>query len=260
LRVLGVRTNQAFLRGVLEHQRFVAGTVTTDWLDGQAVPQREPPGTTAWVAAALAMLLRAGADREDRHAAELAAFSNCAGLRWPLTLECDGERRELAIEPQPRSAALRVHAGEQSVTAELVSHAPGSIAAVIDGLRHRFDCAWDGDQLWLHLQGGARTFTAVTHAGRGAELRGTGQAAAPMDGAVVDVRVRVGDAVRAGATLAVIEAMKLELQVTADIEGVVTAVHVQRGQQVKARQLLVEVQDAAAHAAPGPVAPGAQPS
>jgi geranyl-CoA carboxylase alpha subunit len=212
------------------------------------------------VAAALAMLLRAGADREDRHAAELAAFSNCAGLRWPLTLECDGERRELAIEPQSRSAALRVHAGEQCVTAELSSQASGSIAAVIEGVRHRFDCAWDGDRLWLHLPDGARTFTTVTHAGRSAELRGSGRAAAPMDGVVVDVRVRAGDAVRAGETLAVIEAMKLELQVTADIEGVVTAVHVQRGQQVKARQLLVEVQDAAAAAAPGPVGPGAHPS
>jgi geranyl-CoA carboxylase alpha subunit len=260
LRVLGVRTNQAFLRTVLEHERFVAGTVTTDWLDGQAIPARKPPDITAWVASALALLRRVGARNADRHAAELAAFSNCAGLRWPITLECDGERHELAIEPQPRSAALRVHDGERCVTAELAPHAPGSITAVIDGMRHRFDCAWDGDRLWLHLPDGARTFITVTHAGRSAELRGSGRAAAPMDGAVVDVRVRAGDAVRSGATLAVIEAMKLELQVTADIDGVVTAVHVQRGQQVKARQLLVEVQDAAALAAPGPVAPGARPS
>jgi pyruvate/2-oxoglutarate dehydrogenase complex dihydrolipoamide acyltransferase (E2) component len=55
------------------------------------------------------------------------------------------------------------------------------------------------------------------------------------------VLVRAGDTVQRGQTLAVIEAMKLELQVSADRDGVVAAVHVQRGDQVKARKVLVEL-------------------
>ena len=62
-----------------------------------------------------------------------------------------------------------------------------------------------------------------------------------MDGSVVDVPVQLGEAVTRGQTLAVIEAMKLELRVPADVDGVVRAVHVQRGAQVKSRQLLIEV-------------------
>jgi biotin carboxyl carrier protein len=44
-----------------------------------------------------------------------------------------------------------------------------------------------------------------------------------------------------GQTLVVVEAMKLELRVVADLDGVVARVHVERGAQVKARQLLVEL-------------------
>jgi geranyl-CoA carboxylase alpha subunit len=63
-----------------------------------------------------------------------------------------------------------------------------------------------------------------------------------MDGAIVDVPVTSGAVVIRGQTLAVVEAMKLELRVAADRDGVVATVHVQRGQQVKARQLLVELE------------------
>jgi biotin carboxyl carrier protein len=68
-----------------------------------------------------------------------------------------------------------------------------------------------------------------------------------MDGAVIDVPVRVGQQVDHGQTLVVVEAMKLEQRVAADRAGVVSAIHVARGTQVKARQLLVEVSAAGAH-------------
>jgi biotin carboxyl carrier protein len=62
-----------------------------------------------------------------------------------------------------------------------------------------------------------------------------------MDGVVVDVLASSGDRVECGQTLVVIEAMKLELRVPADVDGIVRGVHVERGSQVKARQLLAEV-------------------
>ena len=73
---------------------------------------------------------------------------------------------------------------------------------------------------------------------------GSGRAIAPMDGSVIDVRVQLWQRVERGETLAVIEAMKLELRVAADTAGIVRAVHVRPGTQVKARQVLVEVHDA----------------
>jgi urea carboxylase len=63
-----------------------------------------------------------------------------------------------------------------------------------------------------------------------------------MDGNLLSLLAKPGDNVEAGQTLAVIEAMKLELRVAADRPGVVARVHAQRGAQVKAGQLLVELE------------------
>ena len=70
---------------------------------------------------------------------------------------------------------------------------------------------------------------------------GGGQIKAVMDGAIVDVRVQVGDQVAVGQTLVVLDAMKMEHQLKASIAGQVSAVSVQVGQQVKTKQLLVSI-------------------
>jgi biotin carboxyl carrier protein len=56
---------------------------------------------------------------------------------------------------------------------------------------------------------------------------------------VVAVEVTVGDTVLAGQTLVVMEAMKMEHRLTADIDGAVIDVLVAPGDQVDARQVLV---------------------
>ena len=63
-----------------------------------------------------------------------------------------------------------------------------------------------------------------------------------MDGGIVDVLAVVGSSVQIGDTLVVLEAMKMEHAMKADVAGVVKAVHINKGDQVKGRQLLVEVE------------------
>jgi len=64
---------------------------------------------------------------------------------------------------------------------------------------------------------------------------------APMHGRIVQVHVAPGQSVAAGTLLVVMEAMKMEHQLTAQHDGTVTAVHAKPGDQVAARKLLVEV-------------------
>ena len=58
---------------------------------------------------------------------------------------------------------------------------------------------------------------------------------------MIDVLVKVGDNVRKGDTLVVIEAMKMEHRHVADADGEVLSIHAETGQQVKNKQLLVEL-------------------
>lgn len=62
----------------------------------------------------------------------------------------------------------------------------------------------------------------------------------PMAGKIVAVPVAVGDSVKAGQTLCIIEAMKMENALQAEHDGVLAAVHVATGTAVEADQLLME--------------------
>ena len=68
-----------------------------------------------------------------------------------------------------------------------------------------------------------------------------GGCAAPMTGRVVEVPVAEGDRVEAGATLVVLEAMKMEHKLQAQADGMVTTVRVAAGQMVDPDEILVVV-------------------
>ena len=72
-----------------------------------------------------------------------------------------------------------------------------------------------------------------------------GQVAAPMPGMVAQLSVEVGRSVAVGDLLLTIEAMKMETALHADVGGVVKAVHVGAGEQIDAKDLLVEIEASA---------------
>jgi biotin carboxyl carrier protein len=77
--------------------------------------------------------------------------------------------------------------------------------------------------------------------GSGEEKKGGGQLKAPMPGLVIRVDVVAGQAVAAGASVVVLEAMKMQNELRAPIGGgVVAAVRVQPGQAVEKGQILVD--------------------
>ena len=62
---------------------------------------------------------------------------------------------------------------------------------------------------------------------------------APMPGKIIEVKVSVGQAVKAGDTLLILEAMKMQNEIAAPADGTVKAVNVSAGQSVKVRESLV---------------------
>lgn len=62
---------------------------------------------------------------------------------------------------------------------------------------------------------------------------------APMGGKVIDVKVKVGDAVNEGDEVVILEAMKMELPIAADVSGVVKELKCNRGDAVEADGVLI---------------------
>ncbi|MDC4224247.1 MAG: sodium-extruding oxaloacetate decarboxylase subunit alpha [Candidatus Manganitrophus sp.] len=68
-----------------------------------------------------------------------------------------------------------------------------------------------------------------------------GDVTTPMPGAVVGIKVQLGEKVKAGQTVLIVEAMKMQSEVHTPIQGVVKAIHVAEGDRVNPDEVLVEI-------------------
>ena len=97
----------------------------------------------------------------------------------------------------------------------------------------------------------------------GVTVTGGESVTAPMPGNILKVAVSVGQTVKEGDLLVVLEAMKMENEIYAPCSGVVTAVPVSKGSSVDTGALLVAIGGTVVAAAPAPVAapaPAAAPA
>lgn len=231
----GVKTNIAFLRRILAHPGFAVAELDTGFIPRHQqvlLPAPEPLPALFWEAAAQAWLQSTPAlQREDD---PVSPWATRNGLRLGLParssvyLHSDGQAQAVAVEGNAPSAWQL--AGEQ-------------LCHDHDGLRRRYLAVRRDDVLYLHWQGELRTLRqhdpiAAAEAGPGHH----GGLAAPMNGSIVRVLVKPGQAVAAGTTLVVLEAMKMEHSIRAVEDGTVKALFCQEGELVSEGRVLVEME------------------
>ncbi|MNL55294.1 Acetyl-/propionyl-coenzyme A carboxylase alpha chain [compost metagenome] len=125
-----------------------------------------------------------------------------------------------------------------------VIHSDGRWATLeIDGIRQRHAYRLEGGHLCLFTRPGSLTLEDRTQALVSSLANvSSGTLKAPMDGAIVDVLVSEGSTVSKGQLLVVLEAMKMEHPLKSGIDGVLKRLQVRVGDQVKNRQILLEVE------------------
>ncbi len=145
-----------------------------------------------------------------------------------------------------------VESGELEQAAEKFSHSATTVAAAPDGTLsvQTAMAEVDGRRVEVRVlrpEPGYRTL------GRRRRERGAGSGrghaadviVSPMQGTVLDVRVREGEEIAFGAVICVIEAMKMENEVTAHRAGVVSDLSVVPGGSVASGQVICIVSDGA---------------
>lgn len=75
----------------------------------------------------------------------------------------------------------------------------------------------------------------VSHSGNAMALK------SPLPGVVLDVRAHEGDTVKAGQTLLILEAMKMENNIEADRDGVIERISVRKGDSVLEGDVLLTI-------------------
>jgi biotin carboxyl carrier protein len=153
------------------------------------------------------------------------------------------------LEVEIADGAITVD-GHTATGAELVALQGGGVHHLLaGGQSHAIVASGAGQGVWeMHIGGRrvhaevvderTRAIRAMTRATAGPT--GPRPIRAPMPGLVVRVEVAVGDAVRAGQGVLIMEAMKMENELKADAPGVVSRILAAPGQAVEKGAVLVE--------------------
>ncbi|WP_370241193.1 acetyl/propionyl/methylcrotonyl-CoA carboxylase subunit alpha [Pararhodobacter marinus] len=223
--LLGLGNNLSFLRGVVRHPVFAAGAATTAFLTRDARPAPPEPPDPALLA--LAVLALAGAP------APRLGFTTGPDPVLTRRFEAAGDLH--AVTLTLKGATAHLQDGRQ-VTLE--AREPGLVRARIDGATRSLPCMVAGETVFL----GDLILRDVTLApAETRETGGDGRVLAPMAGSVVSLSVAEGDSVAQGQTLAVLEAMKMEHPLRAPVSGRIARLSLTKGAQVRARQLLIDI-------------------
>jgi 3-methylcrotonyl-CoA carboxylase alpha subunit len=235
--ILGPSSNLPLLRRIATHPAFEAGETTIRFLEEYSLTD-PPPGQPV----PREVLLLAAAAELQRVPASSDPF---AAGPWRLlgatTLHYDEHRVE-AVRVGP--GRFRITAEDEESIVEVLYYGDGHIRALID--EEPVDAGiLDGpEEALISLRGENLTLRKPQPPSVDETGPGAGAAAsltAPMPGTVVKVLVEEGQEVEEGQLLLVLEAMKMEQQVSAPHAGVIHSLPFEEGSLVPGGAVLAEV-------------------
>jgi geranyl-CoA carboxylase alpha subunit len=240
--LLGLKHNARFLRDLVDHPRFRAGSMTTTLIDqwqteGDPILQASVAADEAWLIAGALFGARA---QGTTHVLRANSVSG-----WDLPLQQEAVKRTLRVSAASDGiyhVALEPHA--TPITLRLIDHdtEQGVARVELDGVQRRLLAVWLGDSLNLVIDAAVFTFTETSAWPDAGNALDPSRALAPVAGTVTQVLVQAGDVVTEGQPLLAIEAMKMEMWLNAQAPGVVKAVYAKAGDQVQAKTLLIDIE------------------
>jgi len=236
----GVKTNRDFLINCLKSSEFLKGNTTTDFIE-RVNPDRKLviDNDDLNHATAIAALW---IQTKNRNEAKVAKFmpSGWTNGRLPkqkIIFEYEG--LELKVEyTQKRNGQFSF---SNDKVAQIYSFDNESIDVMFDGKRHISKITFSNNNILVHMPyGDVMLHTKPKFIVPGLEIT-AGGLVAPMPGKVIDIKVKKGKKVKAGDTLVILEAMKMEHSIKASEDGVVSELLISINDQVENGALLMVV-------------------
>jgi len=222
--VAGVKVNIRFLRDLLEDEDFKAEQFDTGFIEAFLSKQRSEPDLTAIADQSAATL--ANVSLKHRTAKSLSPWAREDSFDMALGSTQRNYSMDVSIN------ALR-HRGSyiiRDVSAEPATRAENPLVVT--------QCEHD---LYISDQGETYAIEKVVY-DDGGKTAAVGQVLSPMPGNVFSLFVNNGDEVAVGDQLAIVEAMKMEHVLMAEISGTVVGIEVTVGDQVREGQLILTIE------------------
>ncbi|KWV58702.1 carbamoyl-phosphate synthase subunit L [Bradyrhizobium macuxiense] len=161
-----------------------------------------------------------------------------------LHLESGSAKAEIRFAPLAPDGSMLIGIDDARIRVRLTSLGDHVFSAVT-GSQHRTVRIQQQDQtIFVQDRPKHHAMTAMPYLGYiSATAEVSGELRAPMTGVVLNVNVAVGDPVKAGDAVVVMESMKMEFRPASKVDGIVSAIHVKAGDTVE-RNAVVAVVDA----------------
>lgn len=161
-----------------------------------------------------------------------------------------GQKEAVPVDLEPLGNdqyKLTVNGQTYQVDALMLEH--GTMTMLVDGQSYSVEFEENGDEVGVLLRGQVSRFDVADErrlrlraATAGATVEGRQVITAPMPGKVVKVLVKVGDEVKEGQGLVVVEAMKMENELKSPKAGKVVELFAKEGTTVENNAKLVVVE------------------
>jgi len=246
--LLGLSNNRDFLISALGNASFVSGEATTAFIGEQYGDSFAREAIPAHFFAAGAIISHQLA-RLESHARTLGVSEELLG--WASARDIRVSSEFQVGEDVQALCLIATSATEFSIemngtcfSAVVNSMDSHSASLTVDGVSQSYQFYHDGPAA-LHLASSERTEVLIdlkrlppaTH-----DAAGSGTVTAPMHGLLMSVAVVEGQEVRKGERLAVLEAMKMQHELTAAIDGIVSAIKATEGNQLAAGDLILVIE------------------
>lgn len=250
----GVRSNRDFLHAIVQHPAFASGEATTAFIGTHFAPEAiadTAPSPRHILLAAVALYMDDALRLSEDHGLSEEYRGWHSSHEAPTAFHLRWGERDYAFKLYVADGTTFSATVADSEVKLRVEHAsPGRFRFHGDEVSGLVDYARGDDGIWISADGATFGYEDRTLApAEGAAPGSDGRIMSHSDGKIAAVHVQPGETVSAGQTVVVLEAMKMEFNLTTPVPGTVESVEVEAGQQVRARQLLVALTPSGSDAA-----------
>jgi 3-methylcrotonyl-CoA carboxylase alpha subunit len=241
--IAGVKTNIPFLQAICQEPHFIKAQVCTDFLVKHAITLHKPKLEQGLLLAASYDYLQTVNTIKD----PLLKDSFCWQMHglgyWSWSYRLEGELVEVVINPVATDEfILSINSVQHQIKTEFTQN-----NLTIEHKNQRFKAVAFNQDSELHLFTEQGLISIERFNWNTMSLRATshkGQLTAPMPATVVAVLKQIGDSVKAGDSLIVLEAMKMEHTIHAPNDGVLLDIFYAVGAQVNEGAELLTLSEA----------------